>query len=172
LTLTQALDYAVQIAAGLAYAHAAGLVHRDIKPANLIVTPGERVKILDFGIAKVASAQAKLTRTGAVLGTLMYMGPEQASGEQVDRRSDLWALGVVLYEMLAGRPPFAAESLEALYHGILWGRPETVTTLRPDVPPELGALVHRLLEKNPADRYEDAVVLTAELEALRADVVT
>jgi pimeloyl-ACP methyl ester carboxylesterase/tRNA A-37 threonylcarbamoyl transferase component Bud32 len=170
LPLTQALDYAVQIAAGLAHAHAAGLVHRDIKPANLIVTPGERVKILDFGIAKVASAQEKLTRTGAVLGTLTYMSPEQASGERVDPRSDLWALGVVLYEMLAGRPPFTAESLEALYHAILWGRPERVTTLRPEVPPDLGALVHRLLEKDPAHRYEDAMVLTAELEALRAVV--
>jgi pimeloyl-ACP methyl ester carboxylesterase/tRNA A-37 threonylcarbamoyl transferase component Bud32 len=170
LPLTQALDYAVQIAAGLAHAHAAGLVHRDIKPANLIVTPGERVKILDFGIAKVDSAQEKLTRTGAVLGTLTYMSPEQASGERVDPRSDLWALGVVLYEMLAGRPPFTAESLEALYHAILWGRPERVTTLRPEVPPDLGALVHRLLEKDPAHRYEDAMVLTAELEALRAVV--
>jgi serine/threonine protein kinase/pimeloyl-ACP methyl ester carboxylesterase len=170
LPLTQALDYAVQIAAGLTHAHAAGLVHRDIKPANLIVTLGERVKILDFGIAKVASAQAKLTRTGAVLGTLTYMSPEQASGERVDPRSDLWALGVVLYEMLAGRPPFTAESMEALYHAILWGRAERVTTLRREVSPDLGALVHRLLEKNPADRYEDALVLTAELEALRADV--
>jgi serine/threonine protein kinase/pimeloyl-ACP methyl ester carboxylesterase len=170
LPLTQALEYAAQIAAGLAHAHAAGLVHRDIKPANLIVTPGERVKILDFGIAKVAAAQAKLTRTGAVLGTLTYMSPEQASGESVDHRSDLWALGAVLYEMLAGRPPFTADSPEALYHAILWGRPERVTTLRPEVPPDLGALVHRLLEKDPADRYEDAVVLTAELEALRAHV--
>ncbi len=170
LPLTQALDYAVQIAAGLAHAHAAGWVHRAIKPPNLIVAPGERVKILDFGIAKVASAQAKLTRTGAVLGTLTYMSPEQASGELVDHRSDLWALGVVLYEMLAGRPPFTAESLEALYHAILWGRPERVTTLRPEVPPDLGALVHRLLEKDPAHRYEDAMVLTAELEALRAVV--
>jgi serine/threonine protein kinase/pimeloyl-ACP methyl ester carboxylesterase len=169
LPLTQALDYAVQIAAGLAHAHAAGLVHRDIKPANVIVTSGDRVKILDFGIAKMSSAQAKLTRTGTVLGTLTYMSPEQASGERVDHRSDLWALGVVLYEMLTGRPPFTADSLEALFNAILWRQPDRVTALQPEVPPGLDALVHRLLEKDPANRCEDAVALTAELEALRAD---
>jgi pimeloyl-ACP methyl ester carboxylesterase/tRNA A-37 threonylcarbamoyl transferase component Bud32 len=171
LPLASALDYAVQIAAGLAHAHSAGVVHRDIKPANVIVTSGERVKILDFGIAKVAAAQAKLTRTGAVLGTLTYMSPEQAGGERVDHRSDLWSLGVVLYEMLAGRPPFTGESLEALFHAILWRKPERVTALRPEVPVGLDALVHRLLEKDPADRYEDARALTAELEALSADVI-
>jgi len=170
LPLDRAVDYAVQIAAGLAHAHAAGVVHRDIKPANVIVTAGERVRILDFGIAKVSSVQAKLTRTGMVLGTLAYMSPEQASGERIDHRSDLWALGVVLYEMLAGRQPFTGDSLEALFHAILWPKPERVTALRPEVPPGLEALVHRLLEKNPADRYQDAVALMAELEAVRADV--
>jgi serine/threonine protein kinase/pimeloyl-ACP methyl ester carboxylesterase len=170
LPLDRAVDYAVQIAAGLAHAHAAGVVHRDIKPANVIVTAGERVRILDFGIAKVSSVQAKLTRTGMVLGTLAYMSPEQASGERIDHRSDLWALGVVLYEMLAGRQPFTGDSLEALFHAILWPKPERVTVLRPEVPPGLEALVHRLLEKNPANRYQDAVALMAELEAVRADV--
>jgi len=170
LPLDRAVDYAVQIAAGLAHAHAAGVVHRDIKPANVIVTAGERVRILDFGIAKVSAAQAKLTRTGAVLGTLTYMSPEQASGEQVDHRSDLWALGVVLSEMLTGRPPFTGDSLEALFHAILWGKPERVTALRPEVPSRLDAVVQRLLEKDPAKRHQDAVALTTELEALRADV--
>jgi serine/threonine protein kinase len=170
LPLDRAVDYAVQIAAGLAHAHAAGVVHRDIKPANVIVTTGERVRILDFGIAKVSSVQAKLTRTGMVLGTLAYMSPEQASGERIDHRSDLWALGVVLYEMVTGRQPFTGDSLEALFHAILWPKPERVTALRPEVPPGLEALVHRLLEKNPADRYQDAVALIAELEAVRADV--
>jgi tRNA A-37 threonylcarbamoyl transferase component Bud32 len=172
LPLALAIDYAVQIAAGLAHAHAAGLVHRDVKPANVIVTSADRVRILDFGIAKVVSAQANLTRTGMVLGTLTYMSPEQASGERVDHRTDLWALGVVLYEMLAGRPPFAAESLEALFHAILWRKPELVTALRPEVPPDLEALVHRLLEKDPADRHQDAVALAAELEALRAALLS
>jgi serine/threonine protein kinase/pimeloyl-ACP methyl ester carboxylesterase len=169
LPLAAAIDYAGQIAAGLAHAHAAGVVHRDIKPANVIVTSGDRVRILDFGIAKVI-AQATLTRTGAVLGTLTYMSPEQAGGERVDHRSDLWSLGVVLYEMLAGRPPFTGESLEALFHAILWRKHERVTALRADVPAGLEALMHRLLEKDPANRPADAGALTAELEALRASM--
>jgi pimeloyl-ACP methyl ester carboxylesterase/tRNA A-37 threonylcarbamoyl transferase component Bud32 len=164
LPVALALDYARQIAAGLAHAHAAGVVHRDIKPANVIVTPGERVKILDFGIAKVSSAGAQLTRTGALLGTIAYMSPEQAGGEPVDHRSDLWSLGAVLYEMLSGRAPFKAESLEALFLAILWQQPERVTALRPEVRPGLEAVVHRLLEKDPDRRYESAAVLT---EALR-----
>jgi serine/threonine-protein kinase len=98
------------------------------------------------------------------------MSPEQAGGGQVDHRSDLWALGVVLYEMLAGRPPFTGDSMEALFHAILWGKPDRVTALRPEVPSRLDAVVHRLLEKDPASRYEDAVALSTELEALRADV--
>jgi serine/threonine protein kinase len=164
LPVALALDYARQIAAGLAHAHAAGVVHRDIKPANVIVTSGDRVKILDFGIAKVSSAKAKLTRTGALLGTIAYMSPEQAGGEPVDHRTDLWSLGAVLYEMLTGRAPFTGDTLEALFLAILWQQPERVTALRTDVPAGLEALVHRLLEKDPGRRYESAMALT---EALR-----
>jgi len=169
LPVAEALEYALQAARGLEHAHAAGVVHRDIKPANIVVTPGGQVKILDFGIAKVAAANAVLTRTGAVLGTLSYMSPEQACGDPVDHRTDLWAVGVVLYEMLAGRPPFPAESMEALFAAIQWRDPAPLGALRPDVPPAVEQLVHRLLEKEPARRYEDARALAPALEALRVE---
>jgi eukaryotic-like serine/threonine-protein kinase len=150
---------------GLAHAHAVGVVHRDIKPANVVVTPGGKVKILDFGIAKVSDMN--LTRTGAVLGTLSYMSPEQACGEPVDHRTDLWALGVVLYEMLTGRAPFSAESREALFFGIQYRDPVRIDSLRPDVPSALTSIVGRLLEKEPARRYSDAHAVGAALEASR-----
>jgi pimeloyl-ACP methyl ester carboxylesterase/tetratricopeptide (TPR) repeat protein len=165
LGVEQALTYASQIAAGLAHAHAAGVVHRDIKPANLVVTPDERIKILDFGVAKVADLN--LTRTGAVLGTPFYMSPEQAGGDPVDHRTDLWALGAVLYEMLAGRPPFQADNAQALYFVIQFRDPASIRAVRPEVPPALEAVVHRLLEKEPLRRCGDAGQVVAELQRLR-----
>jgi serine/threonine protein kinase len=160
----QALDYAGQIAAGLAHAHAAGVVHRDIKPANIVVTADDRVKILDFGVAKVSDWN--LTRKGAVLGTLSYMSPEQASGEAVDHRTDLWALGAVLYEMLAGKAPFGGETSKGLVMAILHRDPVNLTVLRPGLAPELVAVVDRLLQKEPARRYRDAREVAAELGRL------
>ena len=160
----QALDYAGQIAAGLAHAHAAGVVHRDIKPANIVVTADDRVKILDFGVAKVSDWN--LTRKGAVLGTLSYMSPEQASGELVDHRTDLWALGAVLYEMLAGKAPFGAETSKGLVMAILNRDPVNLTVLRPGLPPDLVAVADRLLQKEPARRYRDAREVAAELGRL------
>lgn len=165
LGVERALAYASQIAAGLAHAHAAGLVHRDVKPANLIVTADERVKILDFGVAKVSDLS--LTRTGAVLGTPFYMSPEQAGGDPVDHRTDLWALGAVLYEILTGKPPFQADSSQALYFAIQHRDPPSIRALRPEVPPAVEEIVLRLLEKEPVRRYGDAREVAAELERLR-----
>jgi serine/threonine protein kinase len=163
LPIGEALDYARQTAAGLAHAHAAGIVHRDVKPANLAVTAEGVVKILDFGIAKMADT--KLTRTGLVLGTLSYMSPEQAAAEPLDRRTDLWSLGVVLYEMLAGAPPFTGP-LAGLFHKIQHTEPAPVNSHRPGVPAELAAIVHRLLEKAPDRRFSDAESLLAALRGV------
>jgi pimeloyl-ACP methyl ester carboxylesterase len=163
LAIAEAVDCALQVTAGLAHAHAAGVVHRDIKPANLIVTAGGRVKVLDFGIAKILDMS--LTGTGEVLGTPAYMSPEQASGETVDHRTDLWALGVVLYEMLAGRPPFSGNTRKALFVAIQSCEPTGLTTFRPDLPPELEAVIERLLEKDRTARFSDAHEAAAALAA-------
>jgi serine/threonine-protein kinase len=119
------------------------------------------LKILDFGIAKVAGE--KLTRTGLVLGTLAYMSPEQAAGGVLDHRTDLWALGVVLHEMLTGRPPFAAASIELLFRAVRFEDPPPVRSLRPEAPDEIQAIVACLLQKEPGRRYPDADSVAAAL---------
>jgi serine/threonine protein kinase len=156
LPIAEARDYAMQTAAGLAHAHAAGVVHRDIKPANLMVTASGLVKVLDFGIAKVGNAT--LTRAGVLLGTLAYMSPEQAAGEPVDHTTDLWALGAVLYEMLAGSPPFgeSLDDLLCLFCALQLREPAPIRSLRPEVPDSLARVVHQLLEKDPERRPRDA----------------
>ncbi|HEV2845174.1 MAG TPA: protein kinase, partial [Thermoanaerobaculia bacterium] len=171
LPLEEALDVGEQIAHGLAKAHRNGIVHRDLKPANVIVTGDGVVKILDFGLAKLAGAAA-VSRTGSSAGTPAYMAPEQARGENVDPRADLWSLGVVLYEMLAGRRPFRGEHEQVVVHALLNERPETLDRLRPDIPPELARLVERLLAKSPADRYPTLDEPLAILRKLRGQPLT
>jgi eukaryotic-like serine/threonine-protein kinase len=161
LPVEEALEYAAQMTEGLAHAHEAGIVHRDIKPANIIVTARGRVKILDFGIAKVADAS--LTKSGTLLGTVAYMSPQQARGEVVDHRTDLWSLGVVLYEMLTGRQPFKGDSSYALLHAIQYEEPLSVTNLRPQVPESVDRIVRQLMRKEPESRYADSNQLMAAL---------
>jgi serine/threonine protein kinase/dipeptidyl aminopeptidase/acylaminoacyl peptidase len=165
LPVDQALDIACQIARGLAKAHHNGIVHRDVKPANLIVTGDGVVKILDFGLAKLAGIAA-VSHIGSSAGTPAYMSPEQARGDEVDERTDLWSLGVVLYEMLTGRRPFRGEREQAVIYALLHERPQPLRELRPEAPPELARIVERLLAKAPEDRYASIEEPLAELRAL------
>jgi tetratricopeptide (TPR) repeat protein len=165
LAVAEALDIAEQTARGLGEAHRNGIVHRDVKPANLMVTEDGTVKILDFGIAKLAG-QDGLTRAGMVVGTLAYMSPEQLRGEPVDARSDLWSLGVVIYEMLAGRHPFPGSPAMVVRESILHAEPELLTKVRPGVSAELAGLVGSLLSKDPAARIPSAESVVAVLRKI------
>ncbi len=162
LDVAEAVSYARQAAAGLGAAHRAGILHRDVKPANLMLTGDGVVKVVDFGLAALAG-EHRLTRSGATVGTLPYMSPEQLRGEPLDSRTDLWSLGAVLYEMLTGRLPFPATSEAATLRGILEDEPPPPSSLRPDVPPWLDRVVLRLLTKDRAARPGDAVEVAMAL---------
>ena len=166
LAIDEALDIAIQIGQGLAEAHTAGVVHRDIKPANLMLTKGAQVKIVDFGLAKLAG-QVGLTQTGKTLGTVAYMSPEQARGHEVDHGADLWSLGVVLYEMLAGRRPFPGEHAQSVVYAILNTEVPPLPSARAEVPADLARAVGRALTKLRGDRQGSAEELVAELRAVK-----
>jgi TolB-like protein/Tfp pilus assembly protein PilF/predicted Ser/Thr protein kinase len=165
LALDNALDIALQIAEGLSAAHERGIVHRDIKPANVLLTPRGRVKLMDFGLARIAGA-AHLTRSGVTVGTVAYMSPEQARGQDVDRSTDVWAVGVVLSEMLTGRRPFRGASEQAVIHSILNDEPEPVSAAVLEAPAALEGVIAKALTKDPAARYQGADELAADLKAL------
>jgi serine/threonine-protein kinase len=171
LPVNEAIDLAIQVCRGLKKAHELGVVHRDIKPANIIITSDGVVKILDFGLAKLAG-RPKLTKTGSTMGTAAYMSPEQSLGGFVDHRADLWSLGVMLYEMVAGCTPFRGEYEHAILYSIMNEDPEPVTEIRSDVPRELERVITRTIQKEPEDRYSEVDELLSDLQSLREGVTT
>jgi serine/threonine protein kinase len=167
----RAAEIAKIIAEALSFAHAEGLVHRDVKPGNVMITPQGQVKVMDFGIARLTTAHT-ITQTSTVLGTASYLAPEQAQGLRVDGRADVYALGVVLYEMLAGRVPFVADSAVAVASKHVMEQPEPPSKWRRGVPPALEAIAMRALAKDPADRFQGAAEMAGALAEFGAGGAT
>src|ERR1043165_1875507 len=174
LSLRKTIDYGIQIASALAVAHEKGIIHRDLKPENIFITPERRVKILDFGLAKLAQEAQddkdktgkQLTSTGMVVGTPGYMSPEQVRAKPLDHRTDIFSLGAVLYEMLSGKRAFDRESAVETMTAILNDEPTPLSSLVPNVPPALEAIVQHCMEKNPRERFQAARDLAFQLRML------
>jgi eukaryotic-like serine/threonine-protein kinase len=171
LPLHEAIALAIQIALGLEAAHEAGIIHRDIKPANIMITSKGEVKIVDFGIAKL-SGQTLLTKSLSTMGTAAYMSPEQARGEELDPRTDVWSLGVVLYEMIAAKTPFRGEHEVAMVYSIVNEELPPVSNVRSDVPPELASIIAKMLQKDRTVRCSSMTDVVQELSRLQSTETT
>ena len=167
LKINDAVNIAAQIARGLTSAHEARMIHRDIKPANVMITDKGEVKIVDFGLAKL-KGQTRITMKGTTLGTVAYMSPEQVKGEEVDHRSDIWSLGVVLYEILTGLLPFKGDYEQAVMYSILNENPQPLTALRTGIPMELERIVNKMLAKKPDERYQHADEILVDLRQIQS----
>ncbi|WP_307037984.1 Stk1 family PASTA domain-containing Ser/Thr kinase [Arthrobacter sp. B3I4] len=172
VTIDQAIDFALGVLSALDYSHKAGIVHRDIKPANVMFCPDSNsVKVMDFGIARaMADSSATMTQTQAVVGTAQYLSPEQARGETVDARSDLYSAGCLLYEMLTGRPPFIGDSPVSVAYQHVREIAEPASSLNPEVSEALDSVLTKALQKNRADRFQDAAAFRRALRAARSGV--
>ena len=169
MPLQTIIDIAIQIAEALNAAHKKNVIHRDIKSENIMVTETGQIKVMDFGLAKLKGS-IKLTKTSSTVGTVAYMSPEQARGEQIDHRTDIWSLGVVLYEMISGELPFKGDYESAVFYSILNEDPASITGLRTGVPMELERIINKALTKNPDERYQHVDDLMVDIEILRKSI--
>jgi serine/threonine protein kinase len=170
LSPAEKVEILIGIAYGLDHAHNAGVVHRDVKPSNIRLLPDGTIKIMDFGVAKSIYAERQLTRTGFTVGTSAYLAPEQIRGKPVDRRTDIFAFGVLAYELVSGRRPFVGESQAEILDAIASRTPEPLASAAPGTPPALARLVERAIRKDPADRYPAMEPIRRELIAIRDEL--
>src|SRR3954454_23696592 len=170
LSQERTIHYGIQILQAAGFAHRRGVVHRDFKPHNVIVAPDDTLKVTDFGIARAGASE--MTETGSIMGTAQYLSPEQAQGQRVGTPSDLYSIGVILYELLCGRVPFTGDSAVSIALKHVSDTPPRLTELRPDVQPRLEQAVGRALLKDPAQRYASADECIAALEQARAAIAS